>query len=74
MNENTPNLQAQLGLSNEAIRFLITAAIDSGYAADEYNDSCNDEFNEMLDSIFDAHVTFTAEENAEENADGHDFI
>lgn len=65
-----PNLQSQLGLSDDAIRFLLTAAIDSGYAADEYSDSCNDEFNEMLDSIFDAHATIIAEENV----DGHNLI
>jgi len=72
MNENTPNLQAQLGLSDEAIKFLLLAAIDSGYASDEYNDGSEEaeETNNMLDSIFDAHATITAEENA----DGHNFI
>lgn len=64
------NLQQRLGLTDEAIKYLVLTAIDSGLVGEDYD---QDHFDlEMLDDIFDAHATITAE--MEEVSNGNNFV
>jgi ATP phosphoribosyltransferase len=64
------NLQQRLGLTDEAIKYLVLTAIDSGIVGEDYVEE--QYATEMLDDIFDAHATITAE--MEEAYNGNNFV